>query len=446
MTVRVRFAPSPTGLLHVGNIRTALITWLFARKHKGWFLFRLDDTDLERSKEEYATAIAQDLRWLGLDWDAQARQSTRIADYDTAVERLKASGRIYPCYETEEELALKRKSLLGRGLPPLYDRAALKLTDEQKKKFDDQGLKPHWRFLLDHKPIEWNDLIRGPVRFEGKDLSDPVVIREDGSYLYHICSVIDDVDFRITHIVRGEDHVTNTAYHAQMFEALGVKPPEFAHLPLIAGAEGEKLSKRIGSLSARNLRDEMGLEPMAVASLLARLGTSEPIEPFTAIQPLIDSFDFSKFSRATPKLDEEDLKRLNRRILNELPLSEVKPRLDAMGLEKIDEPFWLAVRPNLERLADIREWWDVARGNVEPAVHDAEFMSKAAELLPNTPWDDKTWNRWIEAVKTGTNRKGKELFMPLRCALTGKEHGPELKDLLPLIGRERTLERLKAAS
>lgn len=432
--------------MHIGNTRTALITWLFARKNAGWFLFRLDDTDRERSKEEYAVGIAEDLRWLGLNWDEQARQSDRITDYDSAVEKLKASGRVYPCYETEEELALKRKSLLGRGLPPIYDRASLKLTAEQRKKYEAEGRVPHWRFLLEHKPIEWNDHIRGPVRFEGKDLSDPVVIRADGTYLYHICSVIDDIDFKVTHIVRGEDHVTNTAYHVQMFDALGVKPPEFAHLPLLAGAEGEKLSKRTGSLGVRDLRDDQGLEAMSIISLLARLGTSDPIEPFTTIQPLIDSFDFSKFSRATAKFDEEELLRLNRRIVGGLSFDAVESRLTEMGLEKIDENFWLAVRPNLERLSDIREWWDVARGKIEPAVHDAEFMSKAAELLPESPWDDKTWSKWIEAVKAGTNRKGKELFMPLRCALTGKEHGPELKDLLPLIGRERTLERLKAAS
>lgn len=445
MTVAVRFAPSPTGLLHIGNARTALVTWLFARKNNGTYLLRIDDTDDERSKEEYVDAIKEDLTWLGLDWDDQARQRDRTDRYADVIQELKDKGRLYPCYETPEELSLKRKSLLSRGLPPIYDRSALELTDEQKKKYEDEGRSPHWRFKLEHAPIVWNDLVRGEVKFDGADMSDPVLIREDGTPLYHICSVIDDVDFKITHVVRGEDHVSNTAAHIQMFEAMGATPPEFAHIALLAGAEGEKLSKRIGSLNIRTLRDEERIEPMAIVSLLARIATSDSVEPMFNIEQAVEGFDFAKFSRNIAKFDPEDLYRLNARILHETPYADVKDRLADMELEEIDEAFWLAVRPNLERLNDIAEWWAVAKGPVSPVIDDAEFAQLAAELLPDGPLSAETWDVWIAAIKEKTDRKGKNLFMPLRTALTGREHGPELKDLLPLIGRDRVLERLNTA-
>ena len=443
MTVKVRFAPSPTGMLHVGNARTALITWLFARKNGGHFLLRIDDTDLERSKTEYEIAIEESLTWLGLRWDEKTNQKDRTEYYAKKIAQLKADGRIYACYETPEELALKRKTQLSTGKPPIYDRAAINLTDEQKKMFEDKGRKPHWRFKLEHTPIEWNDLIRGPVKFNGADMSDPVVIREDGSPLYHLCSVIDDVDYAITHIVRGEDHVSNTATHIQMFEAMAAKPPLFAHLPLISDAEGGKLSKRIGSLSIKEIKDSEGLEPMCVASLLARLGTSDPIEPFRLLGPLIESFDFSKFSRSTPKFDSDELVRLNAKIIHETPFEDVKERLAAMGLADLDESFWTAVRANLEKIADIQEWWHVAKGPVEPVIDDPEFIMAAAALLPPTPWSRETWGQWSNAVKEQTGRKGKQLFMPLRQALTGMEHGPELADLLLLIGPEKARARLE---
>jgi glutamyl-tRNA synthetase len=445
MSVKVRFAPSPTGMMHVGNARTALITWLFARRQGGHYLLRIDDTDQERSKQEYEDAIEDGLRWLGLTWDHKDNQKFRSAIYDEKIEALKKAGRIYACYETPEELSLKRKTQLSIGKPPIYDRASLSLTAEQKAKYESEGRKPHWRFLLQPKPIEWDDLIRGPVKFDGADLSDPVVIREDGSPLYHLCSVIDDVDFGITHIVRGEDHVSNTATHVQMFEALGAKPPEFAHLPLISDSEGGKLSKRLGSISLRDLREDVGLEPMAVASLMARLGTSDPIEPYTTLEPLIESFDFSKFSRGTPKFDSDELLRLNAKILHEMPFAAVKDKLAALGLSEIDEAFWLTVRPNLEKLGDIREWWQVAKGPVSSVIEDPAFIAEAATLLPPAPWDKGTWTVWTNAVKDKTGRKGKQLYMPLRQALTGMDHGPELGDLLVLIGPEKTRERLKAA-
>lgn len=446
MSVAVRFAPSPTGFLHIGNVRTALITWLFAKKDGGSYLLRIDDTDQERSREECVDDIKTSLSWLGLEWDDFARQRDRSADYDRAIQKLKDNGRLYACYETEEELALKRKSLLGRGMPPIYDRAALSLTDEQKKKYEAEGRQPHWRFKLEHAPIVWDDLIRGRVEFNGKDMSDPVLIRADGTPLYHICSVIDDIDFKITHIIRGEDHVSNTASHIQMFEALGAKPPSFAHLALIAGAEGEKLSKRIGSLSIQSLRTAGTVEPMAIVSLLSRLGTSQPIESFTRLEDAVQGFDISTFSRSIAKFDEEELMRINAKILHSMSFDDIKARLEERGFAKITPEFWDAVRPNIEKISDLEEWWRVAQGPVTPIINDKEFAQTAADLLPAGAWDDTTWDAWISAIKEKTNRKGKELFMPIRLGLTGMEHGPEMKNLLPLIGRDRAIERLKTAA
>ncbi len=442
MSVKVRFAPSPTGMLHVGNSRTALITWLFARSQNGHFLLRIDDTDLERSKSEYEDAIEESLRWLGLDWDEKANQKDRVDIYNKKIDQLKNDGWIYACYETPEELGLKRKSQLSRGKPPIYDRAALELSAADIAKYEAQGRKPHWRFKLKHAPITWNDHIRGAVEFKGEDLSDPVVIRETGLPLYHLCSVIDDVEFGITHVVRGEDHVSNTATHVQMFEALGAKPPEFAHMALISDKDGGKLSKRLGSISILDLRDDEGLEPMAIVSLMARLGTSDPIEAFHDITPLIEGFDFSKFSRGTPKLDTDEILRLNARILQEIDFVDIKDKLVAMGLNDVDQNFWDIVRPNLERLSDIKDWWHVAQGPVDVVIDDEDFIAQAASLLPPAPWDESTWSTWTKAVKDATGRKGKELFMPLRLAITGMSHGPELNQLLLLIGPEKTQERL----
>ena len=445
MSVKVRFAPSPTGFLHVGNTRTALITWLFARHMNGEFLLRIDDTDQTRSKIEFEEEIMASLEWLGMNWDSKANQKERMDIYAQKIEELKEQGRLYPCYETPEELSLKRKSLLARGKPPIYDRGALSLTAEQVAKYEAEGRSPHWRFKLNHDEIKWNDMVRGEVNFNGQDMSDPVVLREDGSPLYHLCSVIDDIDFGITHIVRGEDHVSNTACHIQMIEALGGTVPTFAHLPLLSDAAGGKLSKRLGSLSVKDVREVDGLEPMAVVSLMARMGTSDPIEAFTRVEPLIESFDFSKFSRNTPKFDSEELLRLNAKILHETAFADVQDRLSSMGMESMDETFWNAVRANLEKLADIQEWWTVANGPVEPIVdaENTEFVMQASSLLPAEPWDENTWMNWANAVKEASGRKGKQLFMPLRQALTGMDHGPELAVLLPLIGREKAERRLR---
>ena len=443
MSVKVRFAPSPTGMMHVGNARTALITWLFTRANNGHFLLRIDDTDQERSKKEYENAIEDGLKWLGMNWDEKTRQKDRMDIYNEKIEQLKQQGRIYACYETSEELELKRKSLLSRKLPPIYDREALSLTDKQKATYEAQGHKPHWRFKLEHAPIEWEDLIRGPVKFSGSDMSDPVLIREDGTPLYHLCSVIDDMEYGMTHVIRGEDHVSNTATHIQMFEALGAKPPIFAHLPLLSDKEGGKLSKRLGSLSLKDLRDDEGLEAMAVVSLMARLGSSDPIEPFTKIEDVIKNFDISKFSRGTPKFDADELYRLNTKILHNTDFQEIKGPLAEMGLSEMDEDFWNAIQPNIERLRDAKEWWQVANGPVTPVIEDEDFAATALELLPPSPWNENTWADWTSAVKEKTGRKGKNLFMPLRQMLTGMEHGPELAQLLLLIGEEKVKARLQ---
>jgi glutamyl-tRNA synthetase len=474
MTQRFRFAPSPTGYLHVGNARTAIVTWLAARAAGGTFLLRIDDTDAERSRQEYEVAIEEDLRWLGITWDDKANQKDRLARYGQEIERLKAAGRLYPCYETAEELGLKRRAALTAGRPPIYDRAALALTDAQKAAHEAAGRAPHWRFKLEPGEIAWDDAIRGPVRFDAADMADPVLIREDGSPLYHLCSVIDDIDFGITCIVRGEDHVANTAAHVQMFRALGAAPPAFAHLPLVTAAGGDKLSKRAGSLSIRDLREGEGLEPMAIVSLLARLGTSEPIEAFAEPGPLVESFGFAKFSRNAPKFDAGELLRLNARLLHDAPFAAVAHALPPLsgcapsslpplsggvtggvtGAAGADHPplpppstegweaLWGAVRGNIERARDAADWAPVAYGDIEPAIEDAGFIAAAAALLPPGPWDEHTWAQWADAVKAATGRKGKALYLPLRLALTGRAHGPEMAALLPLIGPDRARARL----
>ncbi len=447
MSVRVRFAPSPTGYLHVGNARTAIVTWLFCRANKGHFLLRIDDTDTERSLPEYEAAIKEGMMWMGLTWDDTFNQKDRNDRYNVVIEKLKADGRIYACYETADELGLKRKTQLSRGVPPIYDRAALKLTDEQKAAFEKEGRRPHWRFMLNDGATRWDDLVRGEVLFKDREMSDPVVIREDGRPLYHLCSVIDDYDTDITHIVRGEDHVSNTMCHIQMFEAISkvegkIYQPRFAHLPLISDAEGGKLSKRLGSLSVKGVKEEEGLEPMALVSLMGRLGSSDPIEPFTSLEPLIEGFGLDKFSRNTPKFDVEELYRLNAKILHGTSFDAVHERLKAMGMEGVDESFWKAVRPNLTKLEDIKSWWDVTHNPVNAKIEDPAFAAAAADVLPPAPWNETTFNTWINAVKEKTGKKGKELFMPIRIALTGMEHGPELPVLLPLLGPEKVKDRL----
>ncbi|WP_010214395.1 glutamate--tRNA ligase [Sphingomonas sp. PAMC 26621] len=441
MTVRTRFAPSPTGHLHVGNIRAALHNWLWARAQGGEFWLRIDDTDAERSEERFVDAIRADLAWLGLVPDGEERQSARFALYEARFEALRAAGRVYPAYETAQELDLKRKIAAGRGLPPIYDRAALALSDADRAALAAGGVQPHWRFKLDHDtPIVWDDLIRGAQKFDAATMSDPVIRRADGSWLYMLPSAIDDAEMGITHVVRGEDHVSNTALQLQMFTAMGVTAPAFAHEALLTGAEG-KLSKRLGSLGVAHFR-EIGIEPEAVRALLARIGTSLPVEPLVETQALVESFDFARFGRAPARFDEAELAGLNAKIVHQLDFAHVAERLPAgMG-----EAEWAAVRPNLATVAEAADWWRVIEGPItaerDPA--DADFLESAARMTNVIAWDADPWHALTAALKAETGRSGKALFLPLRRALTGRDHGPDMKTLLPLIGQDRARERLVA--
>lgn len=437
--IKVRFAPSPTGLLHVGNARMALINWLYAKQAGGTFLLRMDDTDAERSTEDFARAIEEDLRWLGLVWDEFAAQSARGDRYEAATATLKAAGRLYACYETAEELSLKRKAAMQAGRAPVYDRAGLRLGDAERARLEGEGRRPHWRFALVHEAIAWDDLVRGRVAFDGANLSDPVLVREDGRPLYTLSSVVDDIELGISHVLRGEDHVSNTAVQIQLIQALGGTVPVFAHLPLLVDADGHSLSKRLGSLSLKLLR-EAGLEAMTVNCYLARLGTPDPIEPRPSLNDLATAFDIGRFGRAAPRFDPEELNRLNARLLHITPYETVRARLPS----GVDAVLWKTVRVNLNTLAEVEDWRGVCHGTITPVIEDVELVAAAAELLPPEPWDGDTWGAWTKAVKTRTGRSGKQLFRPLRLALTGRERGPELRDLLPLIGRERALARLRA--
>jgi glutamyl-tRNA synthetase len=432
-----RFAPSPTGRLHAGNIRTALVNWLLARSAGGRFLLRLDDTDLARSTEESAQSIRDDLAWLGLTPDAEVKQSDRFALYEAALTRLAAQGRAYACYETSEELELKRRVALSRGLPPIYDRAALALTEADKAKLEAEGRKPHWRFRMDETAdVEWQDGVRGHCHFPAASLSDPVVRRADGSWLYMLPSVVDDIEMGITDIVRGEDHVTNSAVQLQMFAALGAAPPRLAHLALLTGADAA-LSKRIGSEGVEAWAAQ-GIEPVAVAALLARLGTSQPVEPLPRLADLLPGFALSHFGRAPARFDPADLASLSSRCIHHMDHADVAARLPA----SIGEREWLAIRPNLTRLDEAAGWHQVIAGPINAPTEEPDYLATAATTLAELEWGDDIWNRLIEALKAATSRKGKPLFLPLRLALTGQPHGPEMAALLPLIGREEALRRL----
>lgn len=437
MTI-LRFAPSPTGRIHIGNARTAILNWLMALKTGGQFVLRYDDTDTARSTQEFADGIAADLDWLGIRPHRVEWQSKRFGRYDEIAAKLRAEGRLYACYETADELDRRRKRQMARGAPPVYDRAALKLSEDDKRKLEAEGRKPHWRFRLDGRVVEWNDLIRGPQHIDTSSLSDPVLVREDGTYLYTLPSVIDDIDFAITHVIRGEDHVVNTAVQIEITEALGGTAPAYAHHSLLTGADGKGLSKRLGSLSIASMR-EGGLEAMAVVSHAALLGTSDNIHPCADYTELVEGFALDKLSRAPARFDEAELLHLNAKLLHHTDWAQVKERLPGQT-----EAFWLAVRGNIEKLSDALGWARVISGPINAVIaeEDKGFIAEAREVLPPEPWDGTTWKAWTEAVKAKTGRKGKPLFMPLRLALTGLDHGPELAQLLPLIGRERALARL----
>ncbi len=446
MTVVTRFAPSPTGLLHVGNIRQIVHNWLFARANSGRMMLRIDDTDEARSEQRFVDAIRADMAWLGLAADGEVRQSERFALYRAAFDRLVEAGRIYPCYETSDELDIRRKVLLSRGLPPVYERTSLVLSAAERAAKQAAGVLPHWRFRLDHDaPIAWTDLVRGEQMFDPKLLSDPVVRRADGSWLYMLPSVIDDADLGITHVVRGEDHVSNTAVQVQMFGALGAPLPHFAHTALLTGAEG-KLSKRLGSLGIDHFR-EAGIEPMALVAKLARLGTSDPVEAFTDVAPLIASFDFGRFGRAPARFDEGELAQLNARVIHSLPYAAVAARLP----EGMDAAGWAAIRPNLATVAEAADWWAMVTGPLADAGSDAGdrgFLAEAAVLAGTIDWSagSDPWHQLTAGLKTSSGRTGRGLFHPLRRALTARDSGPDMAALLPLIGRDSTIERLQAAS
>lgn len=454
MTVTVRFAPSPTGHIHIGNARTALFNWLFALKNKGRFILRFDDTDAARSKQEYADQIQKDLFWLGVRPDVTTHQSARFDTYAAAAERLKEAGLLYPCWETAEELERRRRLRLARKLPPVYGRDALKLTDAEKAAYEAEGRKPHWRFMLPNfaddpftmlrTEIVWNDLVRGPQTVDLSSMSDPVLIREDGTYPYTLPSVVDDIELGISHVIRGDDHVANTGVQVALFRALGAVPPEFGHHNLLTTSTGEGLSKRTGALSIRSLAED-GIEPMSVASLAVLIGSSESVSAVRTMDELAERFDPASASKSASKFDPADLIALNKTLLHTMPFEEAKARLAAIGVSGAKaEPFWVAVRGNVEKIDDSAFWWKiVTKGpeKVEFSDEDAIFLQTAFDNLPAEPWDGATWKIWTDKLKELTGRKGKKLFMPLRLALTGQGHGPELADLLPLLGREGTAAR-----
>jgi len=440
MSVKVRFAPSPTGKLHVGNVRTALVNWLFAKGQGGKFVLRIDDTDVARSTPEFEQGIEDDLTWLGLVWDERYNQSKRFDRYEAAADRLKASGRLYACYETADELDRRRKVQLSRGLPPIYDRAALELGDDEKAAFEAQGRRPHWRFKLEGRRVAWEDLARGHAEVDTASMSDPVLIREDGLFLYTLPSVVDDIDMAITHVIRGEDHVTNTGAQIEIFEALGGPVPDFAHMPLLVGADGAALSKRLGSLSISEMRD-LGYEPIAITSHLGRIGTSDPLEVADSVAALGATFAFDKMGRSPARYDTADLDRLNAQALHVMSYAVIQPRLEAMGAD-LGEVFWDAIRPNLQTFAGVTDMAMIVRGPVTPVIEDAAFAAAALACLPDEI-DTGAWSAWTSAIKEATGAKGKGLFMPLRLMLTGRERGPEMAVILPLIGRDRIERRLK---
>ena len=441
MTVTTRFAPSPTGLLHLGNIRTALINWLFAKTNNGKFILRIDDTDTERSKDEFVSKIKYDLEWLGIDYDETFNQSSRFEVYKERFEFLKDQGRIYPCYETPEELERKRKLQLAAGGKQVYDRSALKLTDQEKSDFENEGRKPHWRFLMNSERIKWNDILKGDIEIDLTSLSDPVLFREDGVPLYTFSSAVDDIDFNVTNVIRGDDHISNTAVQIELINAFDKNNLVFAHHALLKASSGDKLSKRDNVISIESFR-ESNIEPLAILSLLATIGTSNSIELKNSIDQIINEFRINTISTSPGRIETDLLNALNRKLIQSYDFDKVKDRLGKVD-QKIDEKFWTAIRGNLNTVEEIKQWTDIVFDSIIIEPKDKEFISLAIDLMPDEPWDDDTWDKWTLAIKEKTNRKGKELFMPLREAFTGVSQGPEMKKLIQLIGRSKIIERVK---
>ena len=441
MTTVTRFAPSPTGLLHLGNIRTALINWLYARTNNGKFILRIDDTDLERSKDEYISQIKYDLDWLGIDFDETFNQSSRFDRYREQFEKLKADGRIYPCYETPEELERKRKLLIAAGGKQVYDRSAMELTDQQKKDYEAEGRKPHWRFLLKTERMKWDDLLKGEIDIDLTSLSDPVLFREDGVPLYTFSSPVDDIDYGITNVIRGDDHTSNTAVQVEIINALDQNKITFAHHALLKASSGDKLSKRDNVISISSFR-EANMEPISILSLLATIGTSNSIELKDNIDQIKSEFKLSTISTSPGRIEIDVLNALNKKQVQKYNFSEIEERLKKID-EKIDQKFWETIRGNLNVVEDIKQWTDIVFNSETIKPSDKDYIKIAMELIPDDPWNDETWGLWTSAIKEKTGRKGKDLFLPLREAFTGLNHGPEMKLLIQLLGREKIIERVE---
>ena len=435
-----RFAPSPTGLIHIGNARSAVLNWAYINNKKGNFILRIDDTDLERSKKEYEEKIKRDLSWLGISWNKSFNQSDRKKIYDQSIEKLKKDNRLYPCFESQEELSLKKKSQLTSGKPPIYDRSSLDLTETEIKNLLQSGKKPHWRFKLENKTIEWNDLIKGKVSFESKNLSDPVLIREDETLLYHLPSVIDDIEEGVSEIIRGEDHISNTAFHIQIFEALNATIPTFGHHPFLTDENGKGFGKRLGSLSIEKLRDT-GFESLTILNYLLSVGTSSNISSETDVTKLINNYNISNISNSSPKFSIEVLKLLNKEILQKYTYSDVKNKFLDLGIHA-DNDFWIFVKNNINFFSECLEWYNIIKTEKSFYTEDKEFLKDAADLLPKEPYTIDSWDEWILEINKKTGKKGKDLFMPLRMALTGKAKGPELKFLLPLLTKNNIMKKL----
>ena len=438
--IKVRFAPSPTGYLHIGNFRTALVNFLFARNVNGHFMLRIDDTDQERSSLEYEEAIKEDLSWMSINWDSLEKQSSRLSNYDDALETLLDKKRAYPCFETAEELSLKRKGQLSSGKPPVYDRSALKLSDSDIADLKSKGKKAHYRFLLNHTDVNWDDLVKGPSKYNMSNLSDPVILREDGRVIYTLASVVDDIDFKVTDILRGEDHMTNSAAQIQLFEALGSSAPRLGHLSLLTDISGSGLSKRLGSLSLKDLRHE-GFEPMAISSLLSKVGTSDPIDVFKDIKQIIKEFDINKFGKSKPKFDKNELSNLNSKFFQLMDYEDIINKLKTMDLN-ITKEFWYLIRGNIEILDDVKIWMNVCFGNIQTKNIDDDFISLALKLLPQDQFNENTWSIWTNLLKIESGKKGKDLYKPLRLCLTGQDNGPEMASLISIMGRDKVIERL----
>lgn len=445
MSVICRFAPSPTGRLHVGNVRTALMNWLFVREKRGKFILRIDDTDTSRSTDAYESGIKDDLNWLGLDWDHTFNQSDRFQTYISIAEKLKKNGLLYACYETSEELDRQRKLQRVQGKPPIYNRSGLELTSHQKTAYEDEGRRPHWRFRLSGAIVTWNDMVRGNQSVDTSSLSDPVLIRGDGTFLYTLPSVVDDIDKNITHVIRGEDHVTNSGAQIEVFKALSKHIPTFAHTPLLVGKDGKGLSKRLGSLSMEELKSQ-GLEPLAICSLLGKIGTSDSIEPRASMNILTSEFSFSKIGRAPARFDEAELELLNGKLLNELSYKDVSTKLSEIGIIA-SKDFWELIRSNILKMNDAILWNEIIFKDIQGQINeeDKDFCFGAAEMLPSSITYN-TWSEWTNALKIKYNRKGRNLFMPLRKALTGLDKGPEMAKLIVLLGSDKARERLRNIS